>query len=166
MADPARVGRRDVPHIEGRLHESVPTDGGPVGQSVGSALGCCTGTVEATFTRNDDSLGDIPQDRVGRTPPRSPCAGSAGGLGLAPDDLAPEKQAQVVLEDARHVRTEAPVRLAAQVCDVHSDTPARLENPPALLEHIAKQGQVFHVRVGNLPSGHCLLVLLPDEVGR
>src|SRR5918997_1838218 len=79
-----------------------------------------------------------------RNDPHAP--GAAGALALLPDELAPEQQAEPVLEDADDVGREAAVRLAPEVGDVDGDAAARLERPHALGEHVLQQLEVLEVR--------------------
>ena len=53
---------------------------------------------------------------------------------LVPDDLAPQQQAEAVLQDGDDVGGQRPVRLAAQVGHVDGDAAAGLERAHALGE--------------------------------
>ena len=113
-----------------------------------------------------DPLGDVAEGGVGGLGERTPRAAAAGALALLPDDLAPEQQAQAVLEDGGDVGREAAVRLAAEVGDVDRDAAAGFERAGALGEHVLEQLEVLAVRAGDAVGRQLLLVLLAGEVGR
>ena len=71
-----------------------------------------------------------------------------------------------MLEDPDDIRRQAPVGLAAEVGDVDSDPPARLELADALGEHVAQQVEVVEVRGRHALALQLLLVLLAGEVRR
>ena len=123
--------RRQVPDVEGRGHELVGVDRrASTGSRQRSRSRSRSRPVEASLARDHDPLGDVAQHRVRRLAERAPRAvpGRADVAdALAPDDLAAQQQAEVVLQDPDHVGREAPVRLAAEVRDVDRDAPARLE---------------------------------------
>ncbi len=119
---------------------------------------------EAALARHDDALGHVAQHRVGGRAEGAPGARAAGALALAPHDLAPRQQVQVVLEDGHDVGRQAPVGLAPEVGHVDGDAAARLERPLALGEDIAQQRQVLDVGARHPLAVELLLVLLPGEV--
>ena len=73
---------------------------------------------------------------------------------------------QVVVEDPDDVGGQRAVRLAAKVGHVDGDAAARLEDPPALAEHVAQQLEVLGVGRRDDALAQGLLVLLAGEVGR
>jgi putative ubiquitin-RnfH superfamily antitoxin RatB of RatAB toxin-antitoxin module len=123
------------------------------------------GPIEATLAGDHDAFGDVAQHRVGRAAERPPRAVARGRLGLAPDDLAPQQEAQLVLEDAHDVGRQAAVGLAAEVGHVDREPPAGLEDAHALGEHLVQQPQVVGVGLGDLRVVLVDLVVLAHEVG-
>ena len=138
VADPTGALGRDRPDVERQRHEVLGHDRALVGQALGGPLPDRAGPVEAALAGHDHPFGDVAQHRVGGAAERAPRARAAGPLALLPDQLAPQQQAEVVLEDADHVGRQAPVRLAAEVGDVDRDPPARLELADALGEHLGE----------------------------
>ena len=124
------------------------------------------GAVEAALAGDDHPLGEVAQHRVGRLLERPPGAVAARAAGLAPDDLAAQEQAEVVLEDADDVGRERAVRLAAEVGDVDRDAPARLELGDALGEDVLEHREVLEVGGRDVALAERLLVGLAGEVRR
>ena len=155
-----------APHVEGGLHELVGGDGALRRQAVALALCRRASPVEATLAGDNHPLGHVPQHRVGGPPEGPPGHRSGGALGLLPDHLPPQQQAQFVLEDPDDVGRQAAVRLAAQVRHVDGDPPSGLHDPHALGEHVAEHLEVLEVRRGHAVAFHLQLVVLAHEVGR
>ena len=166
MPDPPGALGRDRPDVEREGEEVVGHQRALVGQALGGALLDRPGPVEAALAGDDDPLGDVAQHRVGGAAERTPGARAAGAFALLPDQLAPQQQAEVVLEDADDVGRQAAVRLAAEVGDVDRDAPAGLELADALGEHVGEQLEVLEVRRRHALALELLLVLLAGEVGR
>ena len=59
--------------------------------------------------------------------------------------LLPKMQIEVVVQDPDDIRGQGPVGPAAQIGHVDRHPTARLQDPAALLEHIAQQLQVLGV---------------------
>ncbi len=123
------------------------------------------GPLEATLRGDDHALGHVAQHRVRGLAERPPRARARRRCRLLPDHLAPQQQPEIVLEDGDHVGAERPIRLAAEVRDVHRDPAAGLEHPSALGEHVAQHLQVVEVGGGDALAD-LELVVLADEVGR
>ena len=98
VSDPAGVTRRGMSHTsrvdsKNRSLVVVFSEGSPT-----LAFLAGHGPVEAALAGHDDPFGDVAQHRVGRRW-KEPPAQDRPALGFPPDDLAPQEQAQVVLED-------------------------------------------------------------------
>ena len=121
--------------------------------------------VEAAFAGDHHPLGDVAQHGVARALEGPPRARAAGGPALPPHHLAPKEQAEA-LEDLGDVAREGAVGAPAEVGHVDRDASARFENPSALLEDVAQEGQVLEVGRRCPVLAEALLVLLACEVGR
>jgi hypothetical protein len=166
MADPARTLRRHLPDVGRRLHELVPRDRGLRRELSGKARPGGQRPVEAPVAGDNDAFGQIAQDRVGRPLKRPPRTRSSSPTGLDPDDLAPEEQPQLVLQDPDHVRGQRPVRLAPEVGDVDGDPATRLELADALGEDVLQHGEILGVGREDMALAQSGLVLLAREIGR
>ena len=161
-----RALRRDLPHVEREGHEVVARERHLVGQTLDSAGPRSSGTVEPTLARDDDALGEIAQHRVRRTAIRAPRTRTARALALLPDHLAAEEQPEAILQDRDDVGRQAPIRLAAEVGDVHRDPSTRLERADAVREHGGEELEVLEVRARHPFLLELLLVVLAREVRR
>ena len=165
VPDSCRALGADLPQVGGRLHELVARDRGGRRQAGLGPLRRCERTIEATLAGDDDPLGDVAQDRVGRTLERAPGTRAARRAALPPHDLAPQQQAEV-LEDLGDVAREGAVRPAAEVRHVHGDATTRLEHPLALGEHVVEQLEVLEVVGRHAVDAELLFVGLAGEVRR
>ena len=166
MGNAARALRRDVPDVDRVGHEVLGKDVVLEGEAARFTVGPRLGTVEAALARHDDSLGDVADHGIRRASKGTPRAITGRAFTLAPDDLAPEQESEIVLQDADHVGGKAAVRLAAEVGDVHRDAATRFELPLALREHRFEQLEVFGVRARDAVAFELLFVLLAGEVRR
>ena len=124
------------------------------------------GAVEPALAGDQDPLGEVAQHRVGRLLERAPRAVAAGAAGLAPHDLAPQQQAEAILQDADDVGRQGAVRLAPEVGDVDGDAAAGLELGHALGEDVFQHAQVVDVGGRDVPLAQLGFVGLAGEVGR
>ena len=166
MRDAARALGLDVPDVEGGFHELVGVDCVDRRQPAPFTFGPAERTIESTLARDHDPLGRVAQHRIRRAAERAPRAASGRALALAPDDLAAQKQFEIVLKNANDVGGEAAVRLAPEVRDVHRDATAGLELAGALREHVGQQLEILDVRARNTVALELFLVLLPREIRR
>ncbi len=166
MPHPGGALGRQLPHVQRGLHELVGRGGRLVRQPRGRPRGAVDGPVEPPLGRHHHPLGQVAQHRVGGAAERPPGAVAPRAPGLAPHHLAPQQQAQPVLEDADHVGRQRPVRLAPQVGDVDRDAAPRLQLGHALGEDVGQQVEVLVVRRGDALPPQLLLVLLAGEIGR
>ncbi len=90
----------------------------------------------------------------------------AAPAGLDPQHLAPQQEAQPVLEDGDDVGRQRPVRAPAEVGHVDGDAPARLQDPDALGEDVLQHLEVVEVGGGDVALAEVLLVGLAREVRR
>ena len=121
---PGALGR-DRPHVEREGQEVVGDEAALVGQPARGPPARRLRPVEAALAGHHHALGDVAQHRVRRAAERAPRAVAGRTLGFSPDDLAPQEETQVVLEDAHDIGGQRTVRLAAEVGDVDGDAPAR-----------------------------------------
>ncbi len=85
---------------------------------------------------------NVPQRRVLGRLPRPPGTGSTGRLGLLPDDLATQVEADVA-EETGDVMIEWQLRLPAQVGHVHRYPAPCLEDSIGLTQHSVQQFEVL-----------------------
>src|SRR5262249_22489110 len=124
------------------------------------------GTIEAALARDDDALGDVAQDGVRGREVRPDRDRTGRAARLPPDDLTPEEEREVVLQNAHDVAGERPVRLATEVGDVQGDAAAGLEHPAALGEDVTEHREVLEVGAGHVPFTEGRFVVLAGEVWR
>ena len=122
--------------------------------------------VEPALGRHDHPLGEVAQHRVGRAAERPPRAVAPGAPGLAPHDLAPQQQAQPVLQDADDVGRQRAVGLAPQVGHVDRDAAARLELGARTRRTRPRAARCTRCTTPGCPRPQLLLVLLAGEVRR
>jgi hypothetical protein len=166
VTHPPRALGRDRPDVEGEGQEVVGQQGALVRQAFRRPLPHRPGPVKTALAGHDDPLGEVAEDGVGRAAERAPGAGPGGPLGLLPDQLPPQQQAEAVLEDADDVGREAAVGLAAEVGHVHRHPPPRFELAAALGEHVPEQLEVLEVGARHPLPLELFLVGLAGEVGR
>ena len=161
---PSRLGI-DLPDVEGRLHEIVGRHGGlsPLRRN----------PVEPALAGDDHSLGEITQHRVGGLAVAAPGDRTRGALGLLPDDLAPQQQTEIVLQDRDDVGAQRAVGLAAEIGDIDRDATAGFEDLDARPEDVVQHLEILEVGLRNTRhtaagigiSRDRELVLLAHEVG-
>ena len=121
-----------------------------------------TGPCDATITRSVRSrstgLAGLRNEPQAQLP--------AGAPGLEPHDLAPQQQAEPVLQDADDVGRQRPVGLAAQVGDVDGDAAAGLELARRTRRTRPRAARGTRCTTPGCPRPELLLVLLAGEVGR
>ena len=136
-----------------------------MGKAQGRSLVRVEGSVEPALGSHDDPLGHVPEHRIARSLVGAPGTGSAGGLALLPDDLAPQQVAES-FEEVDHVPGQRPVGLPAQVGHVHGDATTWLQLVEALGEDVVEHPQVGVVVGRDCPDAEDGLVLLAGEVRR
>ena len=166
MADTARPFRRDLPHIDGCLHELVTTHRADRRKPDLGAILRTDRAVESTLGGDDHALAEVADHWVARTlkaPPRtiSRCAAL-----LDPQHFATKEQSKIVLQNCRDVGRQRAVWTPAEVGHVDRDAPARLEHADAFSEHVAKLFEVFDVRRRDMTVTKRLFVLFACEVRR
>jgi uncharacterized repeat protein (TIGR01451 family) len=77
-----------------------------------------------------------------------------------------KKKAKVVLQNSNYVSRQGPVRLPAQVGDVHGDAATWLQLAHAFREHLREHLEEVEVGRRHMALAKRLLVLLAGEVGR
>ncbi len=124
------------------------------------------GPVEAALTGDYHPLGDVAQHRVGGAAKRTPGTRTIGSFTLAPYHLAPQQQAEVVLEDVHDIGRQASVRFSAQVGHVNCDPASRLEDSFAFRKNVSQHPEVLEVTARYVATAESLFVLLTREVRR
>ena len=166
MADPTSALGWDGPDVKGHRQELIGQHRGLVREIACRPLGHGEAAIEPTLAGHDHTLGQVTEHGVRGRAIGPPGAGAAGALGLLPDDLASQEQAEVVLEDPGDVSSQAPEGAAAEVGDVDGDAPTGLEHPHTLGKDLGEHLEVLEVGGGDALGGKLLLVGLAGEVGR